>query len=154
LIVETNDIKGSSTSPLPQIEWSTKSLAMMGYYFFALLWSHAFGVAFSQFIIASAVCLWYFKKGKAHLGKSPVWTSVGRGFIHLGSIAFGSFLIGLLEALKIAMSFIHSRVKSMPDGESVEKGFCLACCDCFLKCFENSLKFLNRHAYIQVILFE
>jgi len=152
LIVETNDLTGGTKSPFPEISWSSKSLFMMGYYIFALIWSHAFNAALSQFIIASAVCLWYFKKGKAHLGKSPVWKSVGRAFLHWGSIALGSFLIGLLEFIKLIISFIHSRVKKEPSAEAVGAGFCLACCNCFINCFENSLKFLSRHAYIQIAM--
>jgi len=79
----------------------------MLYYFFGLLWNHALGVALSNFIISSTVCLWYFKKGKSHLGKSPVWTSMKRSILHLGSIAFGSFIIGILGFVRAILAFIH-----------------------------------------------
>jgi len=157
LIVETNEIKALGGTPLPQIKWNMKSMGMLLYYLFALMWSHSFNAALCQFIIASAVCLWYFKKSKANSGVSPVWKSFKRSKLHIGSVAFGSLLIGVLSFLRALIAYLQAKLKAAPvvsDSEEVEKtkGYCLACCQCCLSCFENYLKFLNRHAYIQVAM--
>ena len=107
LIVETNETKpGRYNPPIPQIQWNSESVSMMVYYVFALIWSHAFNGALCQFIIASAVCLWYFKKGKAHSGLSPVWKSFKRTKNHIGSVAFGSFLIGVLSFFRAILAYL------------------------------------------------
>ena len=112
LIVETNETKpGKHNPPIPQIHWKSDSVLMMIYYVFALIWSHAFNGALCQFIIASAVCLWYFKKSKANSGISPVWKSFKRSKNHIGSVAFGSFLIGVLSFFRAILSYL--KVKNL-----------------------------------------
>lgn len=125
---------------------------MMGYYVFALFWNHTFTVALSQFIIASAVCIWYFKQSKSNLNKSPVWTSVKRSLLHLGSIAFGSLLVALLDMIRIVLKYLSDKLNKEPKGEEESQGFCAACCGCCVGFFEKFLKFVNRHAYIQIAM--
>jgi len=151
-IVGMGNPAGSNGNPYVDVDWTPESVGLLAYYFFALLWNHAIGVAISQFIIASTVCLWYFKQGSKKSGVSPIGTSFKRAVNHMGSLAFGSFLIGLLEFIKYALHFVESRVKAVPTGENAKVGFCLACCSCVVGCFERSMKFLTSHAYVQIAM--
>jgi len=152
-IIGTNDITSAGSGmPYAQFDWTTPGAAMFGYYFFALLWNHALGVALSQFIIASTVCLWYFKQGTKRFGVSPIKASLRRSINHMGSLAFGSFLIGFLQFVKHVLDYVQKKVTAVPVGANPKTNFVISCCNCVVGCFERSLKFLTTHAYIQIAM--
>jgi len=152
-IVGCNKISAPGNGmPYGNFDWTTTGAGMFAFYVFALLWNHALGVAISQFIIASTVCLWYFKQGSKRGGVSPIGSSIRRSVCHMGSLAFGSFLIGLLQFIKIVLEYIHKKATSVPVGENPKTNFFMSCCNCLVGCFEKSLKFLTNHAYIQIAM--
>lgn len=62
-------------------------------------------MALGQFIIASAASFWYFTRRSAL--KAPVFRSVVRGlFNHIGSLAFGSFLISVVWMVKALFRYM------------------------------------------------
>jgi len=153
-LVGTNKVRPSPTHlPIAEIEWTTGSKWLMGYFIFGLFWNNAFDIALSQFIISSTVCMWYFKITKSITGKFPLITSLFRCITHFGSIAYGSLLVGILDFWRLIITFLNSRFgrKDEQTGED-RRGYCLLCCDCVLGCFENALRFINRHAYTQIAM--
>lgn len=72
------------------------------YWVFGLLWINAFFQAMNQFVIGSAAAIWYFsprdpKDKNNKLVERPVSRSVWRCFrYHLGSLAFGSFILAIV----------------------------------------------------------
>jgi len=67
----------------------------------------------------------------------------------MGSLALGSFLLGLIDFLKIIIGFFH---KYFSQREGEEKGYCHMCCQCCFSWFDSFLKFISRHAYIQIAM--
>ena len=124
----------------------------MLYYFFGLLWINAFFIAMFQFTIAVSAATWYFSYGTddsgARVCKGICW---GMGY-HAGSLAFGSFLLALIWMIRIIFEYWRKKMESLAPGENK----CMKCMVCMVRCcldcLNRCIKFINRNAYIQVII--
>eukprot|EP00054_Salpingoeca_dolichothecata_P014314 m.80628 g.80628 ORF g.80628 m.80628 type:complete len:645 (+) comp20931_c1_seq1:81-2015(+) len=144
----SSDAKENS---LGHVEYeSNKELVyMQWYHIFGFLWTIQFVLAYQECAIAGAVAAWYFSRDKnLHL---PIWASVYRVFrYHLGSIAFGSFIIAVVQLIRLILAYIQRKLKGKT-GRIVD--YALKCLQCCLWCFEKFLKFLNRNAYIEIAIY-
>ncbi|XP_074034982.1 choline transporter-like protein 1 [Leptinotarsa decemlineata] len=119
------------------------------YNFFAMLWMAQFMIGCQHMIIAGAVSVWYFKRDKSRLG-SPILRSAENLIrFHLGSVALGSFLIALIQFIRVILKAIEKYLNKR-EGKCVE--YTLKCCQCCLYCFEKILKYLSRNAYIEIAM--
>lgn len=83
-------------------DYADLALARFYYFIFATLWCNALLQALTIFIISSSCCMWYFSHGPGQELHLPVLRSLGRGlWYHLGSLAFGSIMLALLEFLQL-----------------------------------------------------
>jgi hypothetical protein len=134
--------------PVGSIELDDKTKYMLGFHVFAGFWNLAFLFALCEFLLASLVCMWYFREQRW----SYLLTSMYRAFrYHLGSLAFGSLLIAILWAIRLLFEFIADKVKNLSQENTIAR-FIICCTRCCLDCFERFLSFLNRNAYIQIAL--
>lgn len=122
------------------------------YTLFCYLWGNAFFIGIAQFIICAAAALWYFSCTSDSNGSG----SLCRGFwwvfrYHLGSIAFGSFLIALVQFIRIIFEYYKNQIEKLNKGNPVVKAilFCTSYC---LACFERFIKFISKNAYIQIAI--
>jgi len=148
-------VQASGSLPIGEVQWTDQSYGMIGYSFFGLLWNHAFLAALPQFVIASACCMWYFAQGQGKEPQSPVGKSITRGLVyHLGSLAFGAFVIAVIDAIRIVVTYFEVHMRNARDGgvQNCCANYCLTCSNCCLDCFERFMKFINRHAYIQIAM--
>ena len=87
------------SSYIASITWYANVREMLWIMLFGLFWLIAFCIAMMYFVIAASVCQWYWSynaDGDASR-KSDVWRSLGWGmFYHVGSIAFGAFLVAVI----------------------------------------------------------
>lgn len=65
---------------------------------------------------------------------------------HMGTVAFGALIIGIVRVIRAMISFVQNHLKQYDN--AFVKGI-LWCCQCCLWCFECALKFLTRNAYIE-----
>jgi len=75
---------------------------------------------------------------------------------HLGSIAFGSLIIAIVQFIRIIIEIVERRLKKAAGNNQVTKciiSFISCCCKCFFYCLEKFLKFVNRNAYIMVAIY-
>ena len=84
---------------------------MFWYCLFAYFWLTAFMIGIGQFIISASAALWYFtstsdENGKGSLTRGLYW--VFR--YHLGSIAFGSFLIALIQFIRAIFEYYRKQI--------------------------------------------
>lgn len=123
------------------------------------LWVLAFMVSLNVFVIASACVIWYFQqdsgkdqeKGKKSR-RNPCCTGYCWAWgIHMGSIAFGSFILAAVWALQIAMLILESQMKKGAAKNKIVE-YIFKCIHCCLACFERLIKFLNKQAYIQIAI--
>ncbi|XP_033738048.1 LOW QUALITY PROTEIN: choline transporter-like protein 1 [Pecten maximus] len=120
------------------------------YHLFGLLWTSAFVIACQDMVIAGAVSIWFFTRNKNKLGM-PICSSIKRLIrYHLGSIAFGSFIIALVRLLRLILGYIQRKLKGRV-GKVAE--FLMKMLQCCLWCFEKCLAFLNRNAYIEIAIY-
>ncbi|XP_068084126.1 choline transporter-like protein 1 [Anabrus simplex] len=120
------------------------------YNIFALLWFVNFFIGCQHMVIAGAVSAWFFTRDKSSLG-FPIVRAYGNVVrYHLGSIALGSFLIALVQMVRLVLKFIESLVKGKDNG--VSRCF-FRVCQCCLYCYEKFLQYLTRNAYIEIAMF-
>merc|ERR1712032_1618754 len=128
---------------------------MMGleflYTLFVYLWVNAFFIAAGQCIVAGAVGVWFFNQSRdgafqrGSLRKS-IWNVIR---YHMGSLAFGSFIIALVQLIRYIMMFLEAQAKARKNRVMV---YILKCVQCLIWCFEKSLEYINKLAYIQIAL--
>jgi len=118
--------------------------------FFIFLWNNAFIIALGQTCIAGAAGVWFFtpnnKKGKVH----SIWNSVVNVFrFHVGSLAFGAFILAVVQLIRYLMMYFEQQAKA-------QKNRIVACILKVMQyciwCLERFIRFLNKNAYIQVAL--
>jgi hypothetical protein len=97
-IISVGELKTREDLPfLKEVVWTEETQYVFLYSLFGYLWVNAFIIGCTQFIISAAAAIWYFSStsdsnGSGSLLKGLYW--VFR--YHLGSIAFGSFLIAVV----------------------------------------------------------
>jgi len=150
-------ITQNTTYPWSNVAWEDFTKGAFYFNMFYGLWIVAFMVSFNVFWIASATVIWFFNQGKdQEEGKksksNPCCTGLcWASFYHLGSIAFGSFILAVIWAIQIIMAYIDRKMKdAQAKNKCIELIFKYV--HCCLACFERLIQFLNKQAYIQVAL--
>jgi hypothetical protein len=116
----------------------------------SLLWINAFMVAFGQCSIAGAVGGWYFADKDAKWKSSFVGVGVKTTLMHhLGSVAFGSLIIAIIQLLKYYVLYMAKQAEKAHN--QILKNILLVLAYC-IWCFEKCAKFLSKNAYIQIAL--
>ena len=77
------------------------------YNLLALFWMSQFLIGCQHMIIAGAVGIWFFTRNKSQLG-SPICTSFSNlTRYHLGTVAFGSLLIALVQFARTILATVQ-----------------------------------------------
>ncbi|KAH9957911.1 plasma-membrane choline transporter-domain-containing protein [Russula dissimulans] len=96
---------------------------------------------------------WYYF-GPREAGLMPKHSTL-RSFwkastLSLGSVAFGSLIVTVLEIVRLLLSLARNNAEV--EGNPVEA--CLACCaECFIGCIEGLVEYFNKYAYIEIALY-
>jgi len=121
-------------------------ISMTFYNLFAVLWTMAFVGAFSDLVLAGSFTTWYFTMNKAKLPKFVLVRSVVRNVsYHLGTAAFGSFVLAVVQFVRCVLEYIDQRLKDKTNPIVKAFLFMFKCC---LYCLEKCIRFLNKNAYI------
>jgi len=152
-IFSVGEIKPNPDLPfLTTVEWTEETQYVFLYSLFGYLWLNAFIIGVTQFIISAACAIWYFTCTSDSNGKG----SLCRGFYwvfryHLGSIAFGAFLIALVQFIRIIFEYYKRQIlKANKDNKIVK--ILLWVTSYLLDCLERFIKFISKNAYIQIAL--
>jgi len=117
---------------------------------FVLLWNNAFMIAVGQCTIAGSVGIWYFTPNAVKGSKPSVLPAVKNCFrYHAGSLAFGSFILAVVQLIKYALLYLKKQMEAQKNAVMAKIAGALAC---LVQCFERFVKFLNKNAYIQIAL--
>lgn len=91
----------------------------------------------------------YIFRNKANLN-SPICTSFYNVWrYHLGTIAFGSFVIAVVQLIRALFKAIEYATRD-PTNQVTQVMSTI--CQCCLGCFENLLQYLTRNAYIETAI--
>ncbi|KAF8625430.1 hypothetical protein AX15_005390 [Amanita polypyramis BW_CC] len=133
---------------------SSKVAGLVFYATFSFLWtSQVIGNVALATLAGGPFGAWYYF-GPHDMGQMPdhpTLSSFGRAStLSLGSIAFGSLVVTLLELIRLILNAIQNNANA--DGHPVEA--CLACCAaCIVGCIESLVEYFNRYAYIEIALY-
>lgn len=122
------------------------------YHFFGFFWTNQFIQAIGITTIAGAVCSWYWVQDKDDTPRLPVLQALKRTLIyHLGSIAFGSFIVAAIQLARFILAYLDKKSKRLQDANvAIKIAFkVVACC---LWCFEKCVKFINKNAFILIAM--
>ncbi|KAK6642070.1 hypothetical protein RUM44_013793 [Polyplax serrata] len=119
------------------------------YNLFALFWVVQFVVGCQHMVIAGAVAKWFFTRNKDELNSPIIHSFSNLVRFHLGSVAFGSFFIALIQMIRAVLSFIEERCKNSENNTIKQIARIVQCC---LSCCENILKYFTRNAYVEIAI--
>eukprot|EP00825_Cyclidium_porcatum_P018701 TRINITY_DN2128_c0_g1_i2.p1 TRINITY_DN2128_c0_g1~~TRINITY_DN2128_c0_g1_i2.p1 ORF type:complete len:412 (-),score=21.78 TRINITY_DN2128_c0_g1_i2:104-1339(-) len=150
-VYSVGDITGSKSSPFATIKWDSSTRNILWFHLFGGLWVNSLFIAINQFIIASAVCIWYFSQPSPP--HAPIFRSIYRSIrYHLGSLAFGALLLAIVQFLRVVLAYLSAKAKATGQAQNSCVKFILKCTSCLVACFERFIKFITKNAYIQVAL--
>jgi hypothetical protein len=152
-LVSSGDASQIKGYPFGDFQYSKTLQRLLIYHVFGLLWFNAFVIASTQFVLASSTALWYFSQGTGQAAPKTVKTSIYRLVrYHLGSIAFGSLILAIVQMIRLILAYMEAQAKKLQGKEGRVVKYALRCLQCYVACFERFIKFLNKNAYIQVAL--
>ncbi|XP_041370710.1 choline transporter-like protein 2 [Gigantopelta aegis] len=128
------------------------TIYMQVYMVFMFLWILNFIIALGQMVLAGAFASYYWAYEKPKdIPAFPLAASLWRTVrYHLGSIAFGSLIIAIIQLIRIFLEYLDHKLKG---AENAVARFFLKCLKCFFYCLEKFMKFLNKNAYILVAVY-
>ncbi|XP_071097416.1 choline transporter-like protein 2 [Haliotis cracherodii] len=117
------------------------------YNVFMFFWLVNFVVAFGQMTLAGAFASYYWAwDKKKDIPTFPLLGSLWRTLrYHLGTLAFGSLIIAIVQMIRVALEYIDHKLKGT---ENPVGKFFIKCLKCCFWCLEKFLKLLNKNAYI------
>eukprot|EP01018_Ginkgo_biloba_P013005 Gb_10052 [translate_table: standard] len=150
LLFTTSTVKKRADGSF-KLVWSHTTQYLAAYHIFGLLWSWQFICGFSYLTISSSVAYYYWYQGDPP-DKSSILSSIHRtSRYHLGTVAFGSLLVAVVQLVKFIFAYINSKLKRLRKSAWVP--FCLiGCIGGCLFVLERILKYINRNAYIMVAI--
>jgi len=117
---------------------------------FGYFWTTEFILASGQMITAMCLCCYYFTRNKMYIGNITVlqglWMVIR---YHLGTIAFGSCIVAIVQMIRAYITYLE---KYAGGGDTRLKKMILACLQCFMKCIERCIKYINFNAYVQTCI--
>jgi len=126
------------------------SQGIFAYHLFCLLWVTNFFLAFEFVVVAGAIGSWYWRRDKRFNLNEPVLKAVGRTLLyHMGSIALGSMIVAIIQFVRIIFEKAQRELTNRLQNDKIVKG-CVWYVRGFLFVFETVVKYINKHAYIQV----
>ena len=132
-------------------DFTSRSLGMFYYFLFGTLWVNAMLMAIATFVIAAACAVWYFSKSP---GMKDLDSPVASGFwmafrYHFGTLAFGSFILALVQFIQIIFELLNRQVDAVGEGANCCYSAVVNCVRCCLECIKRIVEFINKNAFIQ-----
>ncbi|XP_072033068.1 choline transporter-like protein 4 [Amphiura filiformis] len=118
----------------------------------ALYWVTNFIIALGEMTLAGAYASYYWAREKPKdIPMLPVIASLWRSVaFHLGSLAFGSFIIAVIQIIRTLLEYVEEKVQAKSNPIT---RFIFCCCKCFFWCLEKFMRFINRNAYIEIAVY-
>jgi hypothetical protein len=134
--------------------FTDKQKYMILYWLMGMFWYLELVTAIGLFCLAYSTIAWFFTRkepdGSKEVEGMPMFTGLQYAFqYHLGSLAFGSFIIALCRLIQFILSYIAKQAHE--EGNAALE--CLAkVLACVIECFKRTMEFLNKNAYIDIAI--
>lgn len=150
LLSSVGEVSTANSTIFVNIKWESSTRALIWVMIFALAWGISFNFSQETFSVAAMSSSWYFERRDKQ--NVSAWKVICWSFTyHIGTLAFGSLLIAIVWIIQAVLAYLYSKLKEY-GGEDSAAGFLVKCASCFVACFERTLKFINKHAYIETAL--
>eukprot|EP00808_Paulinella_micropora_P024157 g61490.t1 len=121
--------------------------------FFHLLWVVQFIIYFTYLVFAGAVAEWYFtdrdEAGKKKTNQRNCRDSFARATrYHLGSVAFGSFIIAVIQFARAVVHYMQAKAEQLNPGGIQRAIFCMI--GCCLYCVECCCDKISKNGFVWV----
>lgn len=121
------------------------------------LWSQQFLQALLMTSVALAVGTYYYTLPDKNNNRPQKCCSPWKSMCtvmryHLGSLAFGSFVVAIIQWLRAILTYIDQQTKKLQEGNCIAR-CCFRICHCCMCCLEKCIKFISRNAYIIVYIY-
>merc|ERR1711916_393867 len=131
---------------------------MQIYHLFGLFWVLAFLLGINETVIAGSVATWYFSHDHRVKGWPILRTFKRTLRYHLGSIAFGSLIIAIVQMIRVAIEYLRMQLRNgmakFADGPIRKICECfLTCLSYLFMCLERFLRWVTRMAYIGIAVY-
>jgi choline transporter-like protein 2/4/5 len=124
-----------------------KVFYLLCFMFFGLLWIVNFLKAQSSFITMVSACTYYFDSNAEKDGSADVGLGIKFAFMfHAGSIAMGSFIIALIQFIRITFAILAEQAQNA-SGDNAAVKIMIKVGECCLKCIEKIVDYINTMAY-------
>jgi len=147
-IASMNEIKADPLIPQAKdVVWTEERGYMALYYLFAGLWFVAWLDYSSTFVIIVSSSTYYYNSASDHQGGAEVMTGFYMTYCnHLGSIAFGAFIIAVIQFIRIVFVYMAKKIeKNSGDNACVKTA--VKCAHCVLACLEKVCDYINKNAF-------
>eukprot|EP00918_Siedleckia_nematoides_P006523 GHVU01014198.1.p1 GENE.GHVU01014198.1~~GHVU01014198.1.p1 ORF type:complete len:712 (+),score=89.13 GHVU01014198.1:168-2138(+) len=112
-----------------------------------LLWVMNFIIALGEMTLAGAFASWYWSPSIRCCGiLGPLWRCLR---YHIGSLAFGSFILTLIKLIRYMLEYIDQKFKK---NQNTAVKYCMCCLKCIAWCIEKLVQFINKNAYIWIAI--
>lgn len=150
-VYSVGEAQRSTTNPVfAEMKWNNVTRYVWIYHLFGLFWISAFIIGAAQFIIATCCALWYFSHGGKSDDKNQGGLGTGVKWLfryHLGTIAFGSLIIAIMQMIKLAFEYLRKKYEKLIGDSMIMK--CLICSlRCCIWCVDSCVKHITKNAYI------
>jgi len=127
--------------------------AVYTYFLFGCLWMLGFIGNIGFTALSGSVSHWFFFRDDPEVKtRVPLTRSLGRVVrYHLGSIAFGSFIVAVVQLIRILLMVIDRYTKKAQKGNMLLR-LTVKCCACCMWCLEKTLKFITNYCYIYIAM--
>jgi len=121
------------------VTYSDQTIMQACFMIFSLIWVFCFFMACSQFVIIVGASTWFFswdkeeKDGDANISLGYYW--VWR--YHLGSIAFGSFVLAVIWTIQIVFEMFKRAAKKSGASDNAIAKCLLNCITCYIQCLKK-----------------
>ncbi|KAI4888406.1 hypothetical protein NFI96_018877 [Prochilodus magdalenae] len=90
------------------------------------------------------------KAGYSLLYSPLTLVSLTLSWYHTGSLAFGSLILSIVQVIRVLLEYLEQKLKV---AENRVAKFFLSCLKCCFWCLEQCIRFLNRNAYIMLVVY-
>lgn len=152
-LFSSGEVVHDPSQPFGTIKRSSLVDNLWNFHLVYLLWTTFFLEHLGLFVMSAVACIWYFATNRKNLG-SPICRAFSWGLvIHIGTVAFGSFVLALVWVIRQIIAYMKQAAEQDKRKAGKTQGqLMLACISCCAQCFEKIIKYITKHAYIETVL--
>eukprot|EP00982_Pelagococcus_subviridis_P017452 31541-Pelagococcus_subviridis.AAC.2 len=118
----SGEIKKDASTGQGSVEFNETLQYMMTYTLFGMLWGLQFIAGVGLMTTAGSIASYYWQRDD--MPRSPIKTAIKRTWrYHVGSIALGSFIVAVVQFVRLILEYINRKTKNAQEGSAVLKYF-------------------------------